>query len=52
MASYAAIGIIQALFTFVLGAAISSLTYFASADLHGISITKIFFAVNYDQVYT
>jgi ABC-type multidrug transport system fused ATPase/permease subunit len=44
MGMYAAIGILQALFTFGMGASISLLTYFASANLHAKSISKIFFA--------
>jgi ATP-binding cassette subfamily C (CFTR/MRP) protein 1 len=44
MGMYAGIGVFQAVFTFALGAAISFLTYFASASLHGQSIQRIFLA--------
>ena len=44
MGMYAAIGVTQAIFTFGMGAAISLLTYFASASLHAQSTSKLFFA--------
>lgn len=44
MGLYAGIGVFQAVFTFGMGAAISLLTYFASASLHAQSISRVFYA--------